>query len=162
MRVHRVFVVVALMCTAVVVGAQAEDKPAQPTRSEGAKQAKPPGGGIYCCSSECCNLYAECKKNPADCNGWKICHQANNNCSCTGKCKYPPNIVKQSTETSTDPLVKAAGASNDCQWQCLTTLRRCLQQCTAKGKPDCHVCTEQYASCQLRCGSPGAGGGAGK
>jgi hypothetical protein len=156
MRVRTVFVIAALVCGSFVVGAEAEEKPVAPPKPAATKEARPPGGGTYCCSSECCDLHAACEKNPANCTGWNVCHQANNNCSCTGKCKYPPNVVKQAIEASTDPVVKAAGTFNDCQWQCLTILRGCLQQCTAKGKPKCQTCTETYASCERGCGSPAA------
>lgn len=158
MRVRTVLVIVALVCGGLTVAARAEDKPAGTKKAPDAKPAaKPPGGGTYCCSSECCDLAAECAQNPKDCSGWHTCRQANNNCSCSDKCKYPPNVARQATETSKDPLVKAAGASSDCQWQCLTRLRSCLQKCTAKGsKTDCQTCTESYASCETRCGPPAA------
>jgi hypothetical protein len=153
MRIRTGLLAVALLCGGILVAVGAENTSAQATKE--AKSAKPPGGGgRYCCSSACCDLYADCNKDPKNCNGWHICQQQNNNCSCTGTCKYPPNIARTIVDATTDPLVKAAGSSSDCQWNCLSQLRTCLQKSCRTSEGDCQKCTQKYVEREKGCSSP--------
>jgi len=133
------------LATVLIVGAHAargKDEP-QSTR-------QPPHP--YCCSSECCDLYKECQKDPNNCNGWYICHGANNDCVCSGAaCRGMPPALSKGAQAEvaslTDPVAKAAATSSECLWQCLSVFRSCLHQCTTS----CRQCTTAYGACQTSC-----------
>src|SRR6185437_11860933 len=155
MAIRTGFVLMALLTGGALVAARADGIAKKPTKE--AASAKPPGGGggQYCCSSACCDLYAECKHDPKNCNGWHVCQQSNNNCSCTGKCTYPPNLARKTVAAATDPLVKAAASSSECQWECLAQVRSCLRKHCKSSESDCQNCTQQYTDCESTCGPPG-------